>query len=638
MSDDEKMNEVADEEEEDEEEAGPRKRQCIEEMRYASPLQLLGPRPSDPTTNCDPQTVFPSYLQNLLTLDPLEFKLIKGGTGEIRTSQTLYVGNVWDNSKEGPSVLVRSCYERMFEYVSGKVTGGDRTPTVVSGTTGIGKSFFGLYAARRWFDDGKLVILWYENIIFVFSKNKMKEGQKEITANKKSIWWMRVVYEDDDYLLLKKDTKAILVRDPGQTKLVSPVSTLGFQLYNVSSGNINFAQEMRKNPTPILNMLRHMDLFDAEELIAALLCGCFKDSMGTFANPDATDVALFMEGFRRYGGSARNVVNFAKFHRQRFTPSALENYVLTLGPDQDISDAVDWVAKTESTEREVEITSKALIFHRAPMSDPAYCSVDFASAYLRNLVVDRIRVFKVNALRRVIAALGAGDGQLDAYGVLYEGEMHKEITNADMVVFKPAYLGSYHQPGPGRAWKAKAEVELNYQVSKVLNFPGKSLANFKFAKTSDIEHAYIQPIVGNFPTHDAFILVNASVFFEGTTAAGRALIGSSLVLVGLQMTVSGNDDAKDKPSHEVHGTHLSDHYKDIRAAFMELDKTISLLHDVVTLFIMPTDDCRKAKMMPLLSTGGKPLKNAIVNFQGVAPQYCVVKEDKYIAGLMDNSE
>lgn len=75
---------------------------------------------------------------------------------------------------------------------------------------------------------------------------------------------------------------------------------------------------------------------------------------------------------------------------------------------------------------------------------------------LRSLDVDRIRVFKVNALQRVIAALGAGDGQQDAYGVLYEGEIHKEITNGDMVVFKPAYLGSYHQPGPGRGWKASS--------------------------------------------------------------------------------------------------------------------------------------------------------------------------------------
>ena len=432
---------------------------------------------------------------------------------------------IWDNAEEGPSVLVRSWYEKLFEHVNDKVTKRDKTPTVVSGTPGIGKSFFGLYAARRWYDDGRLVILWYEKVIYVFSNSHKKKGQEEISANKKSIWWMRVREDDNDYLILKKDTEAILVRDPGQTKVVSPVSTLGFQLYNVSSGNFEFVRELKKNPTPILLVLRHMDLFDFEELIAALLCGCFLTSTGTFANPDATDVAaLFMEGYRRYGGSARNVVNFAKLHRPELSPLTFDKYVLTLGPGQDIMNAVDWVTKAESSDSTVEVTSKALIFHRTPLSAPAYCNVNFASAYLRSLAVDRIRVFKVNALQRVIAALGAGDGQHDACGVLYEGEMHKEITNGDMVVFKPAYLGSYHQPGPGRCWEARKKVELNYQVSKVLNFPGKSLANFKFAKSSDIEHTYIQPIVGNFLTHDVFILVEASVFFEGTTTEGIALI------------------------------------------------------------------------------------------------------------------
>ena len=616
-----------------------RKRQCIEVSRYASPLQLLGPRPSNPTP-IDQQPVdgvFPLYLQNLLTLDPLNISLTKNVTGDhgvptVYTFETFYVGNVWNDATEGPSVLVRSCYKKMFEHVNKKITDVDKTPTIVTGTPGIGKSLFGLYAARRWFDANKLIILWYESKIFIFSKSKMNGGQNVITANGKSIWWMKVAENDDAFDQLTQDKNAILIRDPGHTKTVSPVNTLGFQLYNVSSGNATFIREMKKKPIPLEQILRHMDPFDYEELIAGYLCGCFVTSRGLFATPDSTDVAFFMEGYRRYGGSARNVVRFATLHRvNHFSP--LEEYFLTLGPDQDIKDAVDWVAKVESSDTPTEVTSKALIFHRTPMTNPAFCDVHFASAYLQSMVVDRIRIYKNNALQKVIAALGAGNGQQDAYGVLYEGEMHKEITDGDAVVFKPAYLGSFHD---GRQWKAKEEVELNYQVSKVLNFPGKSLANFKFANTSDVKGVYIRPIVGNFPTHDAFILVNASVFFEGTTTAGSSLVDNSLVLVGLQMTVSGNDDAKDKPSHKVHGTYLSDHYKNMQDAFMELEEEIPLLHDIVTLFIMPTDSCRKPEMMPVLAMDRKPLKIAIANFPGVAPQYCVVKEDKYIAGLMSD--
>ena len=83
---------------------------------------------------------------------------------------------------------------------------------------------------------------------------------------------------------------------------------------------------------------------------------------------------------------------------------------------------------------------------------------------------------------------------------------------------------------------------------------------------------------------------------------------------------------------------MSDHCKDLRAAFKGLDEKIALPNVVVALFIMPTDYCRKAKMMPALASNGNPLKNAIADFHGVAPQYCVVKEDKYIAGSMHNSE
>ena len=59
---------------------------------------------------------------------------------------------------------------------------------------------------------------------------------------------------------------------------------------------------------------------------------------------------------------------------------------------------------------------------------------------------------------------------------------------------------------------------------------------------------------------------------------------------------------------------------------------------VVTVFIMPTESCRKAQPMPVLTTTGKPLESAIANFRGMAPQYCVVKEDMYIAGLIRDEE
>lgn len=91
----------------------------------------------------------PPFLQNLLFKDPQSFH-----------GHTFYLleGGAWDDSSEAQLLFVRQCHPKMFNFVNGLVKNHDLGRTgapkraVVSGTAGIGKSLFGLYAARKWFD------------------------------------------------------------------------------------------------------------------------------------------------------------------------------------------------------------------------------------------------------------------------------------------------------------------------------------------------------------------------------------------------------------------------------------------------------------------------------------------------------
>jgi hypothetical protein len=163
-------------------------------------------------------------------------------------------------------------------------------------------------------------------------------------------------------------------------------------------------------------------------------------------------------------------------------------------------------------------------------------------------------------------------------------------------------------------------------------FPGQSLENFAFEDKSELANVYILPITPNFPTHDAFVLMDAVTFFDRKEDA-QSIVDNAWVLVGLQMTVSGSGDASDKPSHVIRGENLRGHLVAIQRAIGAVDASAMII-DIVTVFISPTESCRKMKFMPVTSKEGKPMSNAIGGFEGMAPQYYVVQEDTYIAGIL----
>jgi hypothetical protein len=119
--------------------------------------------------------------------------------------------------------------------------------------------------------------------------------------------------------------------------------------------------------------------------------------------------------------------------------------------------------------------------------------------------------------------------------------------------------------------------------------------------------------------------MKASVFFDRTPGE-NSFHDDAWVLVGLQMTVSGSSEARDKPSHFVRGGDFRDHLKTIQGAVLVVDSSVKII-DTVTVFISPTESCRKMKFMDVTTKEGSPLSNAIPLFTGMAPQYYVVQED-----------
>lgn len=119
-------------------------------------------------------------------------------------SQTLHLqGRALQKHDEGHILIVRSCYTALFEFVENELAPVEEEElhlqryAVVTGTEGIGKTYFGLYVARIWFLLGRLVRFWYGDTcwIFVLSLEQhdwLREKMKACTlANGTSFWYLK---------------------------------------------------------------------------------------------------------------------------------------------------------------------------------------------------------------------------------------------------------------------------------------------------------------------------------------------------------------------------------------------------------------------------------------------------------------
>lgn len=105
---------------------------------------------------------------------------------------------------------------------------------------------------------------------------------------------------------------AIIVRDPGAQRDITLVESTGREIYTVSSGQEKFFWSAKKSGVPAASNQRVAALWSGDEFLYGTKLGLF--NLGTAITLDTDYV---MEGYHRYGGSARLVLEFAEYSSNR---------------------------------------------------------------------------------------------------------------------------------------------------------------------------------------------------------------------------------------------------------------------------------------------------------------------------------
>ena len=182
------------------------------------------------------------------------------------------VGRAWEKEGESIYLIERPCYESLLTFVKWRFSTREadtQQRTVVTGSAGIGKTFFALYAARAFFEGGEFVVLYYKNAVWAFSKKSPAELLKGVGEDVKQMlseglglkkapqpdgndfWFARLTDKAHGFQQCLNEWGesglAIFIRDPGEDK--SPLElmdTRGRELYTVSVGQETFLATIRE--------------------------------------------------------------------------------------------------------------------------------------------------------------------------------------------------------------------------------------------------------------------------------------------------------------------------------------------------------------------------------------------------------
>ena len=509
--------------------------------------------------------------------------------------------------------------------------------SVVTGTAGIGKTFFALYAARTYFDRGEFVVLYYNTRVWAFSKKSPTELQRksgeylQLDADLRLIkgkqpngneFWYKVLEEEmfDFHECLRQWRRcgsALIIRDPGDERR---------EIYTVSAGQTEFFAVLRKTLLEESAYIRSADLWRGEELLYALKLGLI------WPDVRSLDADYVMEGFRRYGGSARSALVFANKLRQK--QISKDNIEMEPLPNSTVK-SIQILAEQQVIGQEEMTKAKSLLFHHTPVDDTY--RIHFASFYMGEQLMENVIQHGSKALSTVVAALSIEENHQDAYGSLFEQEVHKRLSQYAFITKNITLLGCHPPSLKKGIIRAKAKVSLEFSRASIVSFPGHSLEIIGLEATEEPMDIYFHPITTDFPTYDSFLLCPASTFFcaEGDDNNNKKKeIEASSLLVGLQMTVTANGHSGDKPSHTMYAVHLKNAIQDMKKSMGKSHPRLKILDEVVTIFISPTESCRKMEFMPILTNDKNELTKSMENISGITPQYSAIFEATMIEQLL----
>lgn len=620
--------------------------------------------------------------------------------------QTVFhlAGKIWNARHEGNLLVVRQCYKYLLKFVVRSLTPErGECPILhrfvcVTGSAGIGKTYFGLYVSHKLYHDGLIVRLWYGDLHWVFAKNLDENDplrqllSHEPLSDGSLVWY----YSGDGTkggvrlleLLLARDTfpPVYTVRDSGQEDMIGIAQGPGSFLYTISDGQtkllksltmkVPVSSSLYRRYAPGWNIaellsdavmhknLQHLDslraqweadLKDMEEIVEqdqkdmdATQGDTPQRVQPVVAPPLEFNTIQYLarlaikEGYRRYGGSARSVLRFMEYayemiwDKSFLSADEAANFILKIADEQMLIDAVDHVANLQDCNQQLQAKSKAIVFASVPAADLKSVTKSIATQHIAKMLASKTRANSKLQVNRLVAALGSSGMQQSAFGVLYEESMHRQLLERPTEL-RLRYLG-HHEKHVSTNYRQKEDVTLRLPASlRVKVALGFSLSAVEWADNDLCDSTYVQPFGPNFPCHDAFVFVKASMFYELNPALDKKQsvllqrhLDESFVLVGLQMTVSGSGHYADKPSHTLRSVHLSNHLTSIKTHFPDI------FLDVVTIFVSPTKSVRKMRKMPVLkATGDSPTTSSASGLtEGLALQYSAVQEDDYVAKLV----
>ena len=278
--------------------------------------------------------------------------------GIVEKGKDFTVGEILDfkvrilgDKKLPTKIMVRRCYLDLLKFVI-QITGRDKvtalqpSSTLILGTPGIGKSFFGHFLVPALFLNEKSTrTIIYEsgpkNCRFLFSRTNVLVGSRS------------------DFMMFLQNPSTFYIADSCKPQLCAARSVL------ITSPLRDNWNEFKKYDGANL----YMPPWSQEEI---LMCG-----KGMYSSEDEK---LFDENFRRWGGVARYVFEFAKApEMQNFLEDALARCNMEL---IDRSTGEDFV-RDDISHRLIHIFPKG--------GDYTTPSHDFASKYVRDRVGDLLK-------------------------------------------------------------------------------------------------------------------------------------------------------------------------------------------------------------------------------------------------------
>jgi hypothetical protein len=315
--------------------------------------------------------------------------------------------------------LVRDEYRVILDLVLSRTTAVIKTPILITGTSGIGKSIGGLHLVMSLVKKNHLVLYQYKNeprVLFVADP----EAMRKVGVPKTGVY----IVEGEALRDALHIPGLVRIWDPADKEVVDTSGSPCLSIILSSPGK----QEL--NDVNKLCDTFYMKLWTLPEVKIAMAQGGLVRHGAVVKSLTELEVE---EGFEKYGGAIRPQV-FAEFDAK--LKSAISNTTF--------SDLSDYFNSPEGSRPKSELAS--LLVHRVPESDEqrAVFKVVIASNYIGGLLVQRfIESSRLELVRLCRSSQGlSGWGSLR--GIVFEQIAHEHVMAGGR--FKLLHVGTFQHP------------------------------------------------------------------------------------------------------------------------------------------------------------------------------------------------